>query len=124
MSIHPFNSQSEGQARTSAMTWQERLDQACSRDEVVDIARTFLAAFTPYEIHALPAPCQPPPKLFAEDIAPYAFELVRHECSTPETAEIVHQLAHFFSHASTRIAQLASSAARGDGGLEEQQQSA
>jgi glycine cleavage system regulatory protein len=42
-----------------------------------------------------------------EDVAAYAYDLVRHDCDDgPEVAEIVHKLAHFFSHASMRMAQL------------------
>lgn len=89
-------------------TWQHRLDAARGVDEVVASARDFLAAFSPLELAGLPEACRPPAKIVdAEDISSYAFELVRFECAErDETAELVHKLARFFSHASMRVAQL------------------
>ena len=97
-----------GDAPSAPLTWQHRLDLAHDEVEVIGIAREFLAMFTPYEIDRLPKPCQPPLKLVdREDIAAYAYDLMRHDCDDgPETAELVHKLAHFFSNASMRIAQL------------------
>jgi hypothetical protein len=105
----------------TATTWQQRLDLATDEEDVVDIARDFLAGFDPNEIYRLPQLCRPPTRLFAEDIGPYAFELVSHECSTPESAEYVHRLARFFSHAATRLAQLSALHQHADDGdIEEQ----
>lgn len=93
---------------SAPLTWQQRLDLAHDEAEIVSIAREFIAMFTPYEIDRLPKPCQPPLKLVdREDIAAYAYDLVRHDCDgPPQTLELVHKLAHFFSHASMRTAQL------------------
>lgn len=90
----------------TAVTWHQRLDSSRNEQEVVEVARDFLAGFDPKEVHSLPAQCRPPSKIFAEDISTYAFDLVRHECATPDTAELVHRLARFFSHASTRLSQI------------------
>ena len=89
-------------------TWQHRLDAARGVDEVVAAARDFLAIFTPFELASLPGGCRPPAKLVdADDVSTYAFELVRFECAErDETAQLVHKLARFFSHASMRLAQL------------------
>jgi hypothetical protein len=97
-----------GQPSPAPLTWPQRLDLARDEAEVIGIARDFLAMFTPYELDSLPKPCQPPLKLVdREDIAAYAYDVVRHDCDdNPEVAEIVHKLAHFFSHASMRMAQL------------------
>jgi len=104
MSLQPLN----GESPSAPITWQQRLDLAHDEFEVLAIAREFLAMLTPYEIDRLPQPCQPPLKLFdREEIAAYAYDLVRHNCDdSPQTAELVHKLAHFFSHASMRMAQL------------------
>lgn len=106
MSMHSL----AGDPGSAPLTWQQRLDHALDEVEVIGIAREFLAMFTPYEIDRLPKPCQPPLKLVdREDISAYAYDLVRHECDdAPESAELVHKLAHFFSNASMRIAQLSS----------------
>lgn len=108
MSIHSFPS-GDGpfSPHMTAATWQQRLDVARTPQEVVDIARDFVATFTAYELYALPEPCRPSTKLFAEDIPHLAFELVRHGCATAETAGTVHRLAAFFAHAAGRLAQLA-----------------
>jgi len=107
MSIHPIRPDNNGYPpHLTAISWQQRLDLSYSEKEVVDVARDFLACFPPNQIYALPERCRPPGKLFADDVAAYAFELVRHECSTPDTAELVHRLARFFSHAATRLAQV------------------
>lgn len=97
-----------GEPPSAPLTWQQRLDLAHDEGEVIAIAREFLAMFTPYEIDRLPKPCQPPLKLVdRDDISGYAYDLVRHECGDAEdTVELVHKLAHFFSHASMRMAQL------------------
>jgi hypothetical protein len=89
-------------------TWQHRLDAAHGVEEVLAAARDFLAAFSPLELAGLPEGCRPPAKIFdADDVSSYAFELVRFECAErDETAELVHKLARFFSHASMRLAQL------------------
>lgn len=88
-------------------TWHQRLDLAHSPQAVVEIARDFVAGFSPYELHALPVQCRPSTKLFVEDIGQLAFELVQHGCATANTAETVHRLASFFARASARLAQLA-----------------
>ena len=89
------------------ISWQRRVGSARTPQEVVGIARDFVTTFSPYEIHAVPEPCRPPAKLFLEDIPQLAFELVRHQCASAENEEIVQRLAHFFSQAAARIAQLA-----------------
>jgi hypothetical protein len=94
-------------------TWQRRLDMARTVTDVVGVARDFLASFDPPELHALPTPCAPPAKLIdGDDIASYAFDLLRYECEAPGTADLVHRLARFFSHASIRLAQLTAHSAR------------
>jgi len=106
MSIHPLYPHHEPFARMSAISWQQRLDATRSVQELIDVGRDFLASFEPFELHALPDHCRPPVKLIEADIGSYAFELVRHECSTPDAQELIHKLARFFSHAAARLAQL------------------
>lgn len=108
MSIRPTRAGDDGLSpRMTAATWQQRLELARCSQEVVDIARNFVATFTPYELFSLPDACRPSPKLYVEDIPHLAFDLVRHECANAQTAETVQRLARFFAHASARLAQLA-----------------
>jgi len=88
-------------------SWEQKLARAGSVEEVLGAARDFLARFDPQEIEAIPAKCRPPAKLVdSDDIGMYAYDLVRYECDDAAAAEIVHQLAHFFSHASMQVARL------------------
>jgi len=92
----------------SGTTWQHRLDSSHSEAEVLNVAREFLAQFEPVELRSLPEACRPPARLQAADeVSIYAFELVRHECTGAlGLADMAHRLARFFSHASTRLAQI------------------
>jgi hypothetical protein len=99
-------------------TWQHRLDAARAVEEIVAAARDYLAVFGPLELVALPEGCRPPARIVdAEDIASYAFDLVRFECAEgSEAAEILHRLARFFSHASMRAAQITARHTQDDDG--------
>jgi len=121
VTIHSF--QGHASPHMTGTTWQHRLDAAHGVEEVVAAARDFLAVFGPLELAALPEGCRPPNKIIdAEDVSSYAFELVRYECAErAETAQIVHKLARFFSHASMRLAQLT---ARDSGASDDSRQSA
>lgn len=105
VTIHSIN-QGSGNHMV-ATTWQHRVDTARDREEIVAAARDYLATLSPAELCALPEGCRAPSKIVdAEDVGNYAFDLVRFECGTHETRELVHRLARFFSHASMRLAQL------------------
>lgn len=91
------------------LSWQGRLDSSTSPEEVVAIARDFLAAFTPYELATLPDKCRPPGKLYdGEDLTTFAFELARHNCDQDSdgSAALVHKFANFFCHASIRLSEI------------------
>ena len=95
--------------RKTVVTWAARVEGATSVHEVVEVAREFLAQLTPYEVHALPSACMPPPKIVdADDVTAYALALVRHDCAETENGGgLAHKMADFFSHASGRLAHLA-----------------
>lgn len=90
------------------LTWQQRLANASTESEVVDVARDFIAQFSPYEIVTLPPQCRPPGKIHdSSDVTEYAFALVRHRCDDGEgVTSAVHKLADFFSHAAVRLSQI------------------
>jgi len=88
----------------TSITWERRVDGARSVDEVIAIAREFLARLDPDEINALPRKCRPPAKIVdGDDIGMYAYDLVRYECEDGDSAELVHRLARFFSQASMQV---------------------
>jgi hypothetical protein len=90
------------------VTWQHKLEHAQTEREVVAAAREFLAQFSPYEIEALPARCQPPLKLVdGDDLAAYALELVRHDRQNLGRDVLVGRLAAFFSQAALRLSHVA-----------------
>ena len=104
MSIHPLFNLG---AYPMPATWQERLSSARTEAEVVDVARDYVAQFTPEEIAALPGPCQPRKMVDAEDISEYAVTLVRHHCDDGQGSTTpIHRLAAFFSNASARVSEI------------------
>lgn len=117
MSLHALTPQEPAKA---SFTWQDRLELCSMEAEVVNVARDFVATLAPEEIALLDPICRPRKFTDASDITSYAFELVRHECAdTDPGRELVHKLAAFFSHASTRLSQvMARSAADEDDSLE------
>lgn len=98
------------------LSWQGRLVAASSAAEVIEVARNFVAAFTPLEIARLPALCRPPELADANDISEYAFALVRHNCDDNDgSARLAYRLASFFSNASILLSRVVRP---GDGGKE------
>ncbi|HZZ93929.1 MAG TPA: hypothetical protein VFE23_15315 [Usitatibacter sp.] len=99
------------------VTWAAGVEGAESVHDVIELARDFLAQFTPYEIFALPQACKPPAKIVdADDITAYAFALMRHQCAEgAHHAEMIRKMAGFFSHAAHRLAYLAVSDSREGG---------
>ena len=106
MTIHRIDQNKPHQYLTGS-SWQERLDAAHLPADVVATARDFLALFTPYELFAIPEHCRPPANVHEDEIADLAYQLVQCEGKVEgEPGELVRKLARFFSHASTRLAQL------------------
>ena len=61
-----------------SQAWFDQLVAAGTAEDVVRVAREYLATWTPSEISALPPDCRPPRNLkFAEEVVDYAFSLVR-----------------------------------------------
>ena len=88
-------------------TWQDQLSSASTEAEVVDVARDFIARFTPQEIASLPDPCKPGKIVDGQDVCDYAFALVRHHCDDGQGSTTpMHRLAAFFSNASARVSQI------------------
>ena len=91
--------------------WQDRLDQATGRGEIVAIARDFLARISAEEYSLLPAECRPCKLVDADDVVDYAVTLVRRSCATDSMSDaVLQQMASFFTDACSRLAQLGSDA--------------
>jgi hypothetical protein len=107
MSIYPFPGP---EGRLVAVSWQQRLKSARSEMEVLDVARDFVATFSPYDLARLPEPCRPGRIVDANDVNELAFVLVRHDHDDGRgTARRIRRLANFFTNASVRLTELASS---------------
>lgn len=90
-----------------AYTWQQRLDLSETEDEVVRIARDYLAALHHSDIAQLPESCKPRKLLTASDVGMYAFDLARCDCEERQgIAQLVHRLAAFFVSANLRLSQI------------------
>ena len=91
--------------------WFDLLAAATTPDEVVHIARDYLATWTPEEIAALPRACRPPRIIkFPEEIVDYAFALVKAHLDAGADANGVTRMATFFAEASWRVAAAMSAA--------------
>src|SRR4051812_4810272 len=103
MTIHPFHPRHD-QHRTST-TWQMLLDSAANEHDVVQIARDFIASFTPHELELMPEQCRPGKLVDGQDIASYSYDLTTHRCQDSESgAAVIQAFAHFFADASQRLA--------------------
>ena len=105
MTIHPFHPKHDH--HRSAMSWQMVLDAAQSEQELVQVARDFLASFTPHEIELLPVECRPHKLVDGEDVAAYSYDLTLHRWDDDDAAvAVIQSFARFFADASERLAQI------------------
>ena len=83
------------------------LDESGSPEEVVAVARDFVALISLEELSALPPDCRPHKLVDADDVVDYAVTLVR-ESFTGEGASdpVLQHIATFFTHACTRLSVL------------------
>lgn len=103
MSIYPF----PGPQRLTATSWPQRLRAADTEQEVVDVARDFLATFSPYDFARLPDELRPGRLVDGNDVSDLAFTLVRHAHDRdPDSARCIHRLTTFFSQAAVRLSDL------------------
>lgn len=87
------------------VTWADLLGAASTPEEVIGVARDYLATWAPAELERLPSECKPPSKFFEpEEVVSYAFSLVQHHCGPGADDSDVARLVNFFSVAARRIA--------------------
>ena len=87
--------------------WQGRLDESGHPDEVVAVARDFLARISPEELSGLPVDCRPRKIVDADDLVDYAVTLVRRSCASNTSSDVLLQhMATFFMDACSRLSLL------------------
>ena len=103
MSRHEFTLEMQG--ALTQVGWHGMLNEAVTQEDVVAIARDYLAQWSPQEISRLPAVLRPGKIVDADDIACYAVALVQEQVAA-EQVPAVHKMATFFSNASLRLSQI------------------
>ena len=89
-------------------TWPGNLHAARTEEEVVEVARDFLATFGPTELASIPARLRPPRLRDGKDVTDYAYTLVRFRVDDERSSSaLIDRLSAFFSDATVRISQLA-----------------
>ena len=89
------------------MGWQGRLAAATSREDVVTVARDFLALVGPEEVARMPVDCRPVKLVDGEDVANYAVTLTRRSCDPDCFRDHdLQRIAAFFGDALGRLSQL------------------
>jgi hypothetical protein len=94
--------------------WLARIRQARTRDDVVRVARDFVAELTPAELERLPPECRPGAIDTEADLQAYALQLVRHH-GHGDAARVIIKLSSVLSSATTRLAELARHAPPAEG---------
>ena len=89
--------------------WLARIGLAMNIDDVVELAREYVAELTESERMRLPSNCLPPPLKQARDVNDYALTLTRAQLTFrgPLASSVVLQrMTQFFATVSGRIAQI------------------
>ena len=93
----------------STPSWQERLNQAHTRQDVVRVARDYLVRMAPADFRGLPEDCRPGKIVDGDDVSNYALALVQRSCAPANLGDATLQrMAAFFTRAAVRLAQLTS----------------
>src|SRR4051794_31516593 len=102
MSFYPGSHPS----RLVAVSWSDRLDAARNENELLEVARDFLATFSPYDLARLPESMRPGRLVDANDVSELAFTLLSHRAHDVKGARGLPRLRRFFTHASVRLSEL------------------
>ena len=95
--------------RMTEHVWSQRLAEADTPGEILDLARQFLGTWSPKQLASLPVDCRPPILHEPENVGAYALALVRHQV-LQEHDELATRMAEFFSTAQHHLSQLMSEA--------------
>lgn len=85
-------------------SWQRRVGDAATLEELMAVLKAFLATLGPADIAALPMECRTGLPSDAEDLARQALRLARHRLERDDAS--VHRTATVFAYASQRAIQL------------------
>jgi len=97
----------EIQHSISSLGWHGRLGEAASADDVVAIARDYLALWSPEELALIPQDLRPGKLVDADDVTGYALALVQARMGRGTPGEdVVHKIGNFFGSASLRLSQI------------------
>jgi hypothetical protein len=92
-----------------SMGWEGCLGRASTPEDVVALAREFMAHWSPYEIELLPRALRPGKIVDAQDVAEFAYTLVcARSVADIVPGALVHRMSTFFSHAAARLSQIGS----------------
>ena len=88
------------------------LPSTASEHAVVQLAKSYLAAWTPAELAAIPADVRPGGLGDAEDLADTAYALTRARIALTAPSLLLEEMEQFFARASARLSELESSPRR------------
>lgn len=91
----------------SQLGWHGRLGEAGTAEDVVAIARDYLALWSPEELALVPPELRPGKLVDADDVSAYALALVQAQMGRGSPGEaVVHKIGNFFGSASLRLSQI------------------
>lgn len=107
LSMHTSPQNFQPQSPTISSGWEDRLRDSATATEVVDVARDFVASWTPTELARLPRECRPRKLVDSDDITGFAYALTQRSCALDRMSDdSLHRMASFFTAASRQLASL------------------
>jgi len=100
-------------------SWYTQLDRAKSANDVVNVARDFIATWSPEDLALLPESCRPGRLRDEEDIEALHATLVeayRESRATGRELDALQRLTSFVVRASIRVSEVSGNASGGTGG--------
>jgi hypothetical protein len=96
-------------ARMFKSPWRSALEAAATEDDVVHVAREYVATLARERLHLLPQNCRPGPIETCADVAEWAMRLVQ-EClnyhAEGASLDLMMEISEFFSEATARMSEL------------------
>ena len=96
-------------ARVLKSPWRSALEAAATEDDVVRVARDYVATLTREQVGLLPQSCRPGPIAKCADVAECAMRLVQ-EClnyhAEGASLDFMMEISEFFSEATARMSEL------------------
>ena len=93
--------------RSPMPEWRRHLSVACTEHEIVQLARDYVATWSPEEMFRLPEECRPGHVREGDDISHCAYELARAHCSlryVDDIDRLLMRMLAFMSEAAMRLA--------------------